>query len=519
MYRTPLVVGLAILLGSGGNFALAGDPPALKEALALEEAMRSAIKEAEPAVACILVSRHEVYAQLGCGPTADAPGQLGAFDPDDLLRRVPFGDLRELQQLMRKLTLSADRQRFEESQRIRIRDRLKQFDLAHPAYVPESYGSGVVIDPAGLILTNYHVVREATKVYVRLPGGKGSYADIHAADPRSDLAVLRVIDPRILPLRPIKLGDGARVEKGQWVLSVANPFAAGFRDGSPSAAWGILSNVRRRAPSSPSEDELTKTLHHYGTLLQTDARLNVGCSGGALLNLRGEMIGLTTALAALHGTDTAGGFAVPLDANLLRVIHVLKRGEEVEYGFLGVQLDEPNSHGPEGAVVRGVTLGSPAERARLQAGDRILAVNEVRIRDNDELFLAVGTLLAGSEVRLEVVRGARRISEVPVTLAKFYVPGKILAAHKPAPVRGLRVDYTSILSRRSRAGSIPQGVVIREVVPDSRAGTARLQVDTVISHVNGRPVHTPAEFYREMGRVTGPVELTLAGSHAKVKLD
>src|SRR5262249_62301752 len=132
--------------------------------------------------------------------------------------------------------------------------------------------------------TNYHVVQGATKVFVRLPDRAACYADIYAGDPRSDLAVLRLID-RGLKLKPVKLGDGDKVEKGQWVLSLANPYAAGFRDGSPSASWGIISNLRRRAPTLTRDEAQAKTLHHHGTLLQIDAKLNLGCSGGALLNL------------------------------------------------------------------------------------------------------------------------------------------------------------------------------------------------------------------------------------------
>src|SRR4029077_3487873 len=105
-------------------------------------------------------------------------------------------------------------------------------DLSHPDHQPEAYGSGVVLDDSGLILTNEHVIRDATKIYVRLPGNKGSYADIHASDPRSDLAVLRLTEP-VGKLKTIKMGDGGKVRKGQLVLSLANPFAAGFKDGSP----------------------------------------------------------------------------------------------------------------------------------------------------------------------------------------------------------------------------------------------------------------------------------------------
>src|SRR5439155_21443126 len=165
----------------------------------------------------------------------------------------------------------------------------KEHDLANPANVPESYGSGVVIDDQGHVITAYHVIRDATKIYVRLPGGKGCYADIHAADARADLAVLQLIGLR--PSKFLALGDGGKVKAGQIVLSIANPFAAGFRDGQPSASWGIVSSLRRKAASQPPQTEesrgvvgprgqpedersRTKPLHQFHTLPQTDVRLN-----------------------------------------------------------------------------------------------------------------------------------------------------------------------------------------------------------------------------------------------------
>ena len=305
--------------------ASAQDRPRLADVLALEEVMQEAIRKAEPSIACILVTR------------SDEPHQV---------------------------------------------------QLANPDVVPESYGSGVVIDEKGLILTNRHVVTGATKIFVRLPGNKASYAEIHADDPRSDLAVIRLLDARVLPVPAIKLGDGGNVRKGQLVLALANPFAAGFRDGSPSASWGIISNIRRRAPGGNREDERDRTLHHYGTLLQTDARLNLGCSGGALIDLKGELIGLTTSLAAIAGGETPGGFAVPMDAGMRRIIEVLRRGEEVEYGFLGVvfQRGPEDGRGRGGVLIKSVLPGSPAQHAGLRDGDTLLRVNGVEVNDADDLF-------------------------------------------------------------------------------------------------------------------------------------
>jgi S1-C subfamily serine protease len=463
MSRTILPWLLPILLTHSGSIR-GDDAPAFKDAFALEEALQEAIRRAEPSIACILVSRHE--------------------DP-------------------------------------------LQMKLADPDTVPESYGSGVVIDDQrGLILTNYHVIRGATRprqCFVRLPGNKSSYVEVYAADPRSDLAVLRLTNR--LALQAIKLGDGDNVRKGQLVLSIANPYAAGFQDGSPSASWGIISNIRRRAPDRPPISEVDnprRTLHHYGTLLQVDARLNLGCSGGAVINLKGELIGLTSSLAALTGSETAGGFAVPMTTAFKRIIGVLKEGREVEFGFLGISFS-PFTRG-QGVVVGQVVPGSPAARAGLQPNDTVLAVNGIPVHENDDLFLTVGTLLAGGEARLETLRDPGNLMRVK--LAKFYVPGPVIAANKPAAVHGLRVDYTSVLYQRAGAGGrgpIPPGVFVSEVLPGSAAAKARLQ-DVVITQVNGRPVNSPAEFYRVTAGLTGPLELGLYNSDdpaapRQVKLD
>lgn len=483
MGRVVLPCLLAAGLACGGVALQAEEKPTLKDALALQEALQGAIQAAEPSIACILVSRSDAYRQTGQGPSVEEPGSLGTFEP-----KKPGRDARP--------------------------EQLRKLDLADPGNVPESYGSGVVIDEKGLILTNYHVVREATKIYVRLPGLPGSYADIHAADPRSDLAVLRLIDKRTV--KAIKLGDGGQVRKGQFILTIANPFAAGFRDGSPSASWGIISDLRRKAPGPVREDERNKTLHHYGTLIQTDARLNLGCSGGALIDLKGELVGLTTALAAISGSEMAGGYAVPIDSGMKRIIDVLRRGEEVEYGFLGVALSTVSRWG-EGVQLAEVGRDSPAYRAGLRRDDTILSVQGMPLHEADDLYLAVGTLLAGSEAKLQVRSIGGPVRTVTVTLAKYRVPeklGKIIAANRAAPVRGLRVDYTSVLLQGPAAfGSgpppMPPGVCIREVLSNSAAESAHLKVNDVITEINRRPIHTPAEFYREAGKLTGPMELTL----------
>jgi serine protease Do len=473
------------------------DDPDLAQATALEKVMQKAIAYAEPSIACILVSRNEEYRKY-----------KQAVEPDDTTGRLGTFHWK-----------SVDGSKFSKEQLDLLR---KKLDLADPNVIPESFGSGVVVDPQGLILTNYHVVRDAIKIFVRLPGNKSAYADIHAADPRSDLAVLRVpatdlpnLQPKILPLKTIALGDGDKLQRGQFILSLANPFAAGFRDGQPSASWGILSNVRRRVPGQLREDERSRSLHQHGTLLQLDARLNLGSSGGAVLNLQGELVGLTTALAAIHGGETPGGFAIPLDANMKRIIEVLLRGEEVEYGFLGVGLKERSPEEPNGVAVNNLAPGSPADlEGKLRPNDRILAVNGVPIQESDDLFLQLGTQLAGSKVRLDVRRSNGAFHNLEVTLAKFYVPGKKIASSpgKRPFIRGLRVDFTSLLYQQPpRLLRIPAGVFISEVQPNSAAAEAQARVGEIISHVNGQLVTNPTTFYQLAQQVRGPMELTLAG--------
>ena len=227
-------------------------------------------------------------------------------------------------------------------------------------------------------------------------------------------------------------------------------------------------------------------------------------------------MGLTTSQAALAAGESAGGFAIPLDDRLKRVIEVLRRGEEVEYGFLGITLEQTGRT----AVVGGVTPKGPAALGGLSLGDRIVAINDFPVDDQDDLLLNVGAHLAGSEVRVTVQRIGEPPRHAKVVLVKSYWPatGPVIAANRPAPVHGLRVDYTSTLFRGTAgdANGIPPGVVVREV--DSHAARAGLKPESdIITAVNGTAVNTPREFYAA-ARKAAVVELTLAEGGRKVRL-
>jgi serine protease Do len=422
---------------------------------------------AKPSIACILISRSDKYAALGEAPSSSVPGKLGGFNA---LRHSQFGDgpRKEL---------------------------VKRLDLSNPETVPEAYGSGVVIDANGLILTNFHVIDKATKIYVRLPGSRGGYADIVAADGRSDLAVLRM---QSFPadLKTIAFGDGGKVRTADFIVTVVYPFAAGFR-GDPSFDIGVVSSVLQRVPAPSDEIKRAKPLAQYGTMIQTNARLNLGCSGGALLNLDGQLVGLTTSLAALTGGETAGGYAIPMNANVRKMIEVLKRGEEVEYGFLGVTVVPENRSDGRGVVIGDVAPGMPAARAGMIGGDMVTSINGAPVREQEDLFLNISAALAGTEAVIEFRRGTEKRT-IKVRLAKSSHAEPVIASNRPQPVFGVRVDYSSTLSLDSNP---PEGVLIREIDAGSAAekelkswaDRSRL----LVVAVNGKPVPTPADFYRE----------------------
>jgi S1-C subfamily serine protease len=505
MYRAICLGSLAVVCCLSLGPVRSEKTIPIREVIKLQEALQNAVAQAEPSIACILVSRSPKYSDLGQGPSPDHPGRLGPFSLH-LANKKAGPETRKL---------------------------LPKLDLSNPNNVPESYGSGVVVDgKKGQILTNYHVVRGATKVFVRFPGGEGRYADIHAADPRSDLAVLQLLidkdHPLNKPLAAIRLGDGSKVRKGQMVLSIANPYAAGFRDGSPSASWGIIANIRRRAPTtSRTEIASYRTLHHYGTLLQTDARLNLGCSGGALIDLNGDLIGLTSSLAAMAGSETPGGFAVPLDPWMRRIVDTLKEGKEVEYGFLGVSFKNPLV--AEGIQLASVHPGSPADKAGLKMDDQILKVNGVEVHEVDDVFLPLAKFRPGDQVSLVVARKENlvKVEKPPIkaTLAKYAVQGKVIAANRPE-FRGLWVDYTSLLILPPlqpldqgffNYPRIPTGVLVAGVKPHSPAARV-LKAGEVITHVNGKEVSTPADFNKEVKNLNDGVEMTLLNGN-KVKIN
>lgn len=438
---------------------------------------------------------------------------------------------------------------FPRAVRGQLRSEFEADDPSNPDFIPTDFGSGVVIhvDPPNanqrraFILTNYHVVKGGTRtvpdenrpdeyqIWVRGANRRGTPASIYAADPRSDLAVIVVPDSE---LKPIKLGDGSKLKKGQLVVALGNPYAAG-RDGSTSASWGMVSNLRRRPAivRDPLDIEKRKrdTLHDLGDLIQVDTRLNLGTSGGALINLKGELVGLTTSLAALAGFEKSSGFAIPIDATTIRVIQTLRDGKEVEYGFLGVSFGHPaglmnfprgefqQANAPEGAYVAGLVDGGPAARAGIHEGDVITHVNGERVYTRDDLTREINKLGPETKAQIAVWRGSGAVGggtvTVEVVLAKwgaFDEEGIVVSQHRYPVWRGLVIDYSTARDKHNGDfKTFPQGVLVLKILPPFDATQSELVEGNRILKVNQRPVATPNEFTETVKGLRGDVTLEL----------
>lgn len=470
-------------------YAQNGEPTGLAAALALEKALTTTIEETEPSV--VSIARVSLLQQVDLGDRfrpLEGPRELGPSE------RLP----------------------------------------TDPDFIPSRYGTGVIVDRDGLILTNYHVIDEeyirgetanvreiSDVIYVWTSDKKIYRATVKAADPRSDLAVLSINAQNLKPIKFAPVETVKHLKKGQLVVSLGNPHAIA-RDGSASASWGMISNLARKAAPILDRDghvSRLKTLHQFGTLIETDLRLDLGTSGGPLLNLQGEMIGLTTSVAALAGGDRGEGFAVPVDETFRRVVETLKQGREVGYGFLGVQPSNLSmnerlrgEHGVRVVEVR----ANPARDAQLQVGlDVIVAINDAPVFDVDDLMLQVGKLPVEAAVAITVRRGNNKLVKLPaVRLGKYPVAGRKLVTEHPPSWRGVRVDYPTAVERVVLDPFMSDwsngSVLVVHVESSSPAAAVGLRDGVLITHVGGVRVRSPREFQSAVANRKGPVDIRVA---------
>ena len=408
-------------------------------------------------------------------------------------------------------------------------------DPTSPDFIPNEFGSGVIIGKDGLILTCYHVLGNPEKfdyyVWVNHKPFEVTRVrkvdQVKAGDPWSDLAVLKI---EADDLQPITFGDTKSLKKGMIVIALGNPYAIA-RDGEVSATWGIISNFKRHAPTVPGfrTAEGKETIHHFGTLIQTDAKLPLGTSGGALVNLDGEMIGLTTSLAALAGYEKTAGFAVPVDDMFRRVVENLKQGRQPAFGFLGVSPENLSAgerrRGKFGARIREVVGGTPADEGGVEDGDVITHVNDTKVHDRDDLFRELSSQSVDAVAQLTVERGAigqnrSRVVTLPVTLSKKHVQTRrpAYSSVEEPRWRGMRIEYATAMppaqffQRTGLPNFRSRAVGVIDVSTDSPAWKAGVRPGDLISHAGSAAVSTPAEFRAAVEERTDTVPLRSSGN-------
>jgi Do/DeqQ family serine protease len=351
-------------------------------------------------------------------------------------------------------------------------------------------GSGVIVKRVGnsvFVLSNNHVVGEADEIVVTLHDKRRFEASLIGKDPRKDIALVKFETDEAIPVA--SFGNSDQVQVGDIVFAVGNPL--GFESTITS---GIVSAVGRRPEGGP--------VAGFTDYIQTDAAINQGNSGGALVNLRGEVIGINTWISSPNGGNVGLGFTIPIN-NAKQVIEDLVAKGSVDYGWLGINITDPTDDlreemgfGDEkGAFVSDVFKGSPADKAGLLPGDFIVRINDRHIEDASDLIFTVADLPVGERAAFEFVRGGKdEAVEVKIALRK---DEKIIQKQHKNLWPGMSVvrineDIQEQLDLPDRKGNL----VISNVAPDGPAGTAGFTRGDVIREINGKPVKGLQEFYR-----------------------
>jgi serine protease Do len=363
-----------------------------------------------------------------------------------------------------------------------------------------SLGSGVVVDRAGYILTNNHVVEKATRVTVKFNGDPLEYeAKVIGTDPATDVAVVKVDKSNLVAA---KIGNSDGVQVGDWAVAIGSPF--GFQ---ATVTAGIISAKSR---DIPGESAMTSGFQHF---LQTDAAINPGNSGGPLLNINGEVIGINTMIASRSGGYQGIGFALPINTAVKVYNQIIKTGK-VTRGSIGVSFspDEDRNRelvrgygGTAGIFVQKVEPGGPAEKGGLEAGDVIVALDGKPVARGQDLMDRVADASVGETMKITVLRNGKRedlnvvIGDRNKVFANQFGGSK---NEESGPNEGTQAKFGITIRdlnntlRESLGYKGPAGVVVTEVEPGSFADDIGLLANDIITNINRQPVNSKDELIR-----------------------
>jgi serine protease Do len=372
-----------------------------------------------------------------------------------------------------------------------------------PSRRVNSLGSGFIIDPSGLVVTNNHVIADADEINVILNDGTTMKAEIVGRDTKTDLALLKVKPDK--PLKAVKFGDSDKLRLGEWVIAIGNPFSLG---GTVTA--GIVSARNRDINSGP-----------YDNYIQTDAAINRGNSGGPLFNLDGEVIGVNTAIISPSGGSIGIGFAVP-SKTVIPVIDQLREFKEVRRGWLGVRIqqvtdeiaDSLSIKPPRGALVAGIDDKGPAKPAGIEPGDVVVKFDGKDVKEMRDLPRIVADTLVGKDVQVVIIRKGQEQTKT-VKLGRLEDSDKQAALtkkdsnnntpeDKTVVKKALGLDLANLtadLRKKHKIKDKVKGVVITGVDPNSPAADKRLEPGMVIAEVQQQAVSTAAELQQRLDKL------------------
>jgi serine protease Do len=358
-------------------------------------------------------------------------------------------------------------------------------DMPKQTFKTHSLGSGFVISSEGYILTNNHVVEKAQEIKIKLESGKKYEASVVGRDPKTDLALLQVKPDKDFP-EPAILGDSNTIRVGDWVIAVGNPFGLGH-----TVTAGIISAKGRIIGAGPYDD-----------FIQTDAAINPGNSGGPLFNMKGEVIGINTAIVA-RGQGI--GFAIPI--NMAKdLLPQLKKGKVIR-GWIGVMIQDvtpeiAKSFGletPRGALVADVIPNGPADKAGIQRGDIIVKYNGTEVEDYHAFSKMVAATQPGTKVKIELIRDKQH-KTVEVTIGTMPEEGeKLSEREKPLgdKVKGWGIyvqNLTPEIARQFGWSESETGVVVTNIEEGSPAEESKLKPGDLIKEINRRKIQNVRDF-------------------------